>query len=310
VAIIEAVLKVRSPVLGYNHNIQYRGHVFHVQTEDSGPTNPRIFTHLYFGGTILASKRAEYDPAAAPDIVRTLMQSQHKSILKDLKNGRHDAQLREFFAARGEELGAIQPASAAPDDDFPEVEKTPAPKNPAPVIDATPSPAAASFVEGFDDDEPTNPEERAALDHLLPTSAPAGPKRRPTPTLLQFSRGTPALGTRVRVERTVTVGDKAGATPTPLPLGPRRPARSIPYVVQEGSHPVVATPPPTVIETPTPTPAPAPLMPPPVTAQTAPITATEPDAPAAAVREESQSLDEVIMAYLSKGVDRDGDNAG
>ena len=98
----------RSPVRGYNHNVKYRGRVFHVQTEESGPGNPRIFTHLYFGGTILASKRHEYDPAAAPDIVRGLMQSQHKSILRDLKSGRHDAQLLQFFAARGEVLEPAQ----------------------------------------------------------------------------------------------------------------------------------------------------------------------------------------------------------
>src|SRR5687768_17173520 len=94
----------RSPILGYNHNLKYRGRVFHVQTEDSGPGHPRIFTHLYFGGSIVASKKHEYDAEAPADIVRGLMQSQHKSILRDLKNGRHDAQLEQFFAKRGEKL--------------------------------------------------------------------------------------------------------------------------------------------------------------------------------------------------------------
>src|ERR1051326_2938636 len=42
----------RSPLLGYNHNVKYRGRIFHVQTEDSGPANPRLFTHLYYEGTI------------------------------------------------------------------------------------------------------------------------------------------------------------------------------------------------------------------------------------------------------------------
>ncbi len=75
----------RSPLLGYNHNVRYHGRIFHVQTEDSGPTNPHLFTHLYYEGTILASKRLEYDRDSAEDVVRGLMQSQHKAILKDLK---------------------------------------------------------------------------------------------------------------------------------------------------------------------------------------------------------------------------------
>src|SRR5688572_4427911 len=97
---------VRSPLLGYNHNVKYRGRIFHVQTEDSGPTNPRIFTHLYFAGTILASKKHEYDPSAPEDLVRALMQSQHKSILKELKSAAHDERIVRFFAARGETLDA------------------------------------------------------------------------------------------------------------------------------------------------------------------------------------------------------------
>ena len=36
----------RSPILGYNHNVRYRGLIFHVQTEDSGLMNPHLFTHL------------------------------------------------------------------------------------------------------------------------------------------------------------------------------------------------------------------------------------------------------------------------
>ena len=40
--------------------------------------------------------------------MRALMQSQHKSILKELKSARHDDRITEFFAARGEQLdGAV-----------------------------------------------------------------------------------------------------------------------------------------------------------------------------------------------------------
>ena len=52
-------MKVRSPVLGYNHNVRYAGRLWHVQTEDSGVQNPHLFTHLFHDGTILATKRLD-----------------------------------------------------------------------------------------------------------------------------------------------------------------------------------------------------------------------------------------------------------
>jgi hypothetical protein len=82
--LIAAVGK-RSPILGYNHNVRHRGLVFHVQTEDSGIVNPHIFTHLFHGGTILATRKLVYDNGAADETVKALMQAQHKAVLKDLK---------------------------------------------------------------------------------------------------------------------------------------------------------------------------------------------------------------------------------
>ncbi|MBC8133535.1 MAG: hypothetical protein H7X95_11190, partial [Deltaproteobacteria bacterium] len=94
----------RSPLLGYNHNLTHLGRVFHIQTEDSGPVSPRLFTHLFFEGTILVSRRHEYDAGLADDKVRALMQAQHKTVMKDLLRARLDGVIIPFFAARGEEL--------------------------------------------------------------------------------------------------------------------------------------------------------------------------------------------------------------
>ena len=47
-------------ITGCNTNILYRGKQFHVQTEDSGRTNPHIISHVYHGGTIIASQKSEY----------------------------------------------------------------------------------------------------------------------------------------------------------------------------------------------------------------------------------------------------------
>ncbi len=89
----------RSPILGFNHNFSHRGLVFHVQTEDSGVNNPHIFTHLFNGGVILSSCKLTYDADSAIEVVKALMQAQHKRMLKDLKKGVFDAKISEFFAA-------------------------------------------------------------------------------------------------------------------------------------------------------------------------------------------------------------------
>jgi hypothetical protein len=94
--------RARSPVLGYNHNLRYGGRVFHVQTEDSGQSYARLYTHLFFEGTILSSKKEEYDPAAAEDAVRALMQKLHKAMIRELTRGEHDPRITAFFGARGE----------------------------------------------------------------------------------------------------------------------------------------------------------------------------------------------------------------
>lgn len=79
---------------GFNHNIKYKGKVYHVQTEDSGVNNPHIITHLFVGGNILASKKTSYaDILTAEnlgDVVRELMEEQHKEMLRNLINGVYD----------------------------------------------------------------------------------------------------------------------------------------------------------------------------------------------------------------------------
>jgi hypothetical protein len=90
-------MKQRSPVLGYNHNVRYAGRLWHVQTEDSGVNNPHVFTHLFHDGTILATKRLDYDPASEVSAVQKLMQTQHKAMLRELKAGQFDEKIAKFF---------------------------------------------------------------------------------------------------------------------------------------------------------------------------------------------------------------------
>jgi hypothetical protein len=79
---------------GFNTNFRHRGVLFHVQTEDSGRDNPHVITHLFHGGNIMASVKRDYGErlgvADVEDVVRGLMEGQHKEMLKQLSRGEHD----------------------------------------------------------------------------------------------------------------------------------------------------------------------------------------------------------------------------
>jgi len=88
----------RSPIRGYNHNVRHRGLLFHVQTEDSGVDNPHIFTHLFNGGVIISSRKLQYDRGSAEEVVKALMQAQHKASLRELKAGVFDEKITVYLA--------------------------------------------------------------------------------------------------------------------------------------------------------------------------------------------------------------------
>ncbi len=88
----------RSPIAGYNHNVRYRGLIFHVQTEDSGQQSPHLFTHMFYGGVIISTRKLVYDSGSAEDAIKGLMQSQHKVVLRDLKRGLFDDKIDQYLA--------------------------------------------------------------------------------------------------------------------------------------------------------------------------------------------------------------------
>jgi hypothetical protein len=111
---------------GFNNNYRYRGVLFHVQTEDSGISNPHVITHLFYGGNILASEKQSYsDKLELPDledVVRELMETQHKAMLKRLQRGLHDSVILErlgpdaFSEAPPEQPGDTDAALVEADD--------------------------------------------------------------------------------------------------------------------------------------------------------------------------------------------------
>jgi hypothetical protein len=80
-------------LVGYNTNISYKEKTYHIQTEDSGKSNPVIVTLLYSQGAILSSKKTNYGNLINdPDFkekVSKLMKIQHKVMIKELLSGKY-----------------------------------------------------------------------------------------------------------------------------------------------------------------------------------------------------------------------------
>jgi hypothetical protein len=100
-------------ITGCNTNVLYRGKQFHVQTEDSGRGKPHIISHVYHGGTIIASEKSSYSHRIGTeelDIkVRAQIELQHKTMLKRLMGGEFDAVIDERL---GGGAAAAKPAPA------------------------------------------------------------------------------------------------------------------------------------------------------------------------------------------------------
>ncbi|MDA8429010.1 MAG: hypothetical protein M0T70_07120 [Geobacteraceae bacterium] len=116
-------------VLGFNHNVTYKGEVFHVQTEDSGIKNPHIITLLYRGGVILCSKKTSYADILMMEnlesVVEELMKAQHKELMRRLKSGEFDERAFSIQAPLLENYEIPSPK--------PETNTVPSPK---PVLEA------------------------------------------------------------------------------------------------------------------------------------------------------------------------------
>ena len=129
--------------LGFNTNFRHRDVVFHVQTEDSGRANPHVITHLFHGGNIIASVKSDYAGLLAESdlegAVRKLMESQHKSMLKQLSRGEFDRAILERLGP--EVFGGASPTGTP---------VAPSPATPGPMPTPTPTPRTAASASSSD----------------------------------------------------------------------------------------------------------------------------------------------------------------
>lgn len=147
-------------LVGYNHNIRYKGEVFHVQTEDSGINMPHIITLLYRGGNIIASKKTSYADIVKMgnlnQIVEELMKEQHKDMLRRLKSAEFDSRLGLEGVFETQPPLAPEPPA-------------PAPVHPAPALKQT---SETAQVKQNVDSEPSavrveQPAKKQSLDDLI-----------------------------------------------------------------------------------------------------------------------------------------------
>ena len=108
-------------LIGYNTNVPYKGKMYHIQTEDKGPSNPFILTLLYHQGAIIRSVRTSYTHLVGqPDSeeqLRGMMKQQHRDMIRALISGKCDVPQSE---ASAEPSGPpVQGAGSGPEKEQP-----------------------------------------------------------------------------------------------------------------------------------------------------------------------------------------------
>jgi hypothetical protein len=97
---------------GFNTDTRVGEKVFHVQTEDRGPTPPIIDTVIYLNGMVVHRRSAEYAEFAAssafnPAELRQRVEQQHRAAIDDLRSGTLDAEIAAT-AEQAVRVGGIQ----------------------------------------------------------------------------------------------------------------------------------------------------------------------------------------------------------
>ena len=262
--------KAGPPVVGFNHNVKYGPRVYHVQTEDSGLPHAHYITHLFVGGNIVASVKSSYADLIdaetdLPKAVRTLMETQHKAMLKRLISGEFN-EMAERLSAPHYEPGVLASGQTGPAAVNTGAQPPPPPRPQAPLLPKAPLPKEMKA--------PLPPPRPAPKAPQQPVWEPAPPGAS-TPPAPRVPGGPLPQTTRVPPQARPPPGPPPKMTPTSSPAvrpGARAPAR-----------PAAARPQNIFAD------------------DTKPIEAPHDDLPTLFAEEliSEKSLDEVILAFLS-----------
>lgn len=224
----------RSPILGYNHNVRYRGLIFHVQTEDSGVLSPHLFTHLFHGGVIVSTRKLVYDAGSNEEAIKALMQAQHKAVMKDLRKGAFDDKIDQY-------LGGTEGLEPRGSDSAGASDTAPAgvPRASASPLDSEPIAADQTAPAAVDLTEPM-----AALAKPTVPEMPPLPLEDESPTL-QGDDAIEVIASMTPEGQVGQAGQAAPAAPspgaraqTPPPIPPR-PAPAKPDPMRSGAPPPI-----------------------------------------------------------------------
>jgi hypothetical protein len=167
---------------------------------------------------ILSSRKLDYDAESSEDAVKALMQSQHKAVLKDLKQGRFDDKIDEYLGDHEELRPRLSKVSTDTDEfNKPAEEVSQAPVPAVPEAAPEPMPADATVPNSvplpIDNGATTRtPQPEASKPGVATVFGPGpgvGRPRIPTPIAIPVQESSD-LG-----EPTVTFSDRS-AVPTPV----------------------------------------------------------------------------------------------
>ena len=109
---------------GYNTDIEHKGTVYHVQTEDKGRSNPFVESLVYASGEILYSRRTPYhdlvEQEVVADTVAAIMERQHREIVQSIGSGSLEQLMaHDEVVASGDDTTIVKPRpSKAPVSDM------------------------------------------------------------------------------------------------------------------------------------------------------------------------------------------------
>jgi hypothetical protein len=89
---------------GFNTDVKVGEQVFHVQTEDRGPSHPIIDTAVYQNGRILHRRALNYSELAesaafTSEDLRRRVEEQHRAVIDDLRSGVLDSEIASASTA-------------------------------------------------------------------------------------------------------------------------------------------------------------------------------------------------------------------
>ncbi|HSB08567.1 MAG TPA: hypothetical protein VLM38_03575 [Blastocatellia bacterium] len=201
-------------ITGFNTDVKYEGHVYHVQTEDRGKENPILESLVYVGGTIVAKKLTSYSDqlveGAGEDAIAALLKRQHQVVIAAIKAGR----IEELISHTRRQHAGVEPRKKRATGALAKAQAKSAPSSPKQSRPArtVSAPPPAAVVPGSTPTPPRSPGSPEA-------SAPASVRRGDTGGLnldsviadyMKRSSGEARLDVKVVTPDVFTAGKNVG----------------------------------------------------------------------------------------------------